>query len=55
MQAVILILIGESDDIYKSNFYVFPGQESLFSDIPAVDGKIVKPFLQCRDSGLAGP
>jgi hypothetical protein len=35
-----------------SNFKVFTARESLFSDIPAGDGKIYNLILQCRGANL---
>jgi hypothetical protein len=39
-----LSLGGNNDVIYE----LFPARESLVSDIPAGDGKIVNLFLQCN-------
>jgi hypothetical protein len=43
MSLTKLSLGGNNDVIYK----LFPPKESLVSDIPAGDGKIVALFLQC--------
>jgi hypothetical protein len=43
MSLTKLCLGGNNDVIYK----LFPPRESLASDIPAGDGKIVNHFLQC--------
>jgi hypothetical protein len=33
---------------------LFPPKESLISDIPAGDGKMANPFLQCRNFLFSG-
>jgi hypothetical protein len=43
MSLTKLFLGGNNDVIYK----LFPPRESLVSDIPAGEGKIVKLFLRC--------
>jgi hypothetical protein len=44
MSLTKLSLGGNNDVVYK----LFPPRESLVSDIPAGDGKIVNLFLQCN-------